>query len=152
MHKKSITYLLILIFISSCATPKAIDIRRPGDEIMSCKELNLAYETADLSEDEAHAQKGATDENILSALFFFPAYFVTYGTSVHAHYNASERKEYLLRLYQKKGCAKPKDAAYQVMVSKTLVQLEKLKQQYMRGQISEDDYILARKQLLIKFE
>jgi len=152
MYKKSITYLLILIFISSCATPKAIDIRRPGDEIMSCKELNLAYETADLSEDEAHAEKGATDENILSALFFFPAYFVTYGTSIHAGYNASERKEYLLRLYQKKGCAKPKDAAYQVMVSKTLVQLEKLKQQYMRGQISEDDYILARKQLLIKFE
>ncbi len=152
MIRKSTVYGLILIFAASCATPKAMDIRQPGDEVMSCKELLLAYEAANLNEDTAHQNKGATDENILSGLFFFPAYFVTYGTSVHAEYNASERKEHLLRLYQKKGCAKPKNAQYEVMVSKTLVQLETLKDQYLRGLISEDEYILARKQLLIKFE
>ena len=140
------------MFIASCATPKPIDIKQANDEVMTCDELMLAYEQATLSEDIAHSEKGATDENILSALFFPPAYFVTYGTSIHAHWNASERKEHLLRLYNKKDCSKPKDELYQAVVSKTLVDLETLKARYLRGDISDDDYILARKQLLIKFE
>ena len=73
---------------------------------MTCNELRLAVETASLNEDIAHSNKGVTDENILSGLFFFPAYFVTYGTSIHAQYNASERKDHLLRLYNKKGLRK----------------------------------------------
>ena len=82
MLKKTITYSLILMFIASCATPKAMDVRQVNDYVMSCDELMLAFEQADLSEDEAHAEKGTTDGNILSGLFFFPAYFVSYGTSV----------------------------------------------------------------------
>mgnify|MGYP004400168445 FL=1 len=77
IHKLSL-YLIIVMFISSCATPKALDVIQANDEIMSCNELRLAYEKADASEDEAHANKGLTNENILSGLFFFPAYFVTY--------------------------------------------------------------------------
>ena len=111
----------------------------------------LAYERATLSEDEAHAEKGTTDGNILSGLFFFPAYFVTYGTSAHAQYNAAQRKEHLLTLYQEKGCAKPKGAEYRKLVAKTLNELADLKDKYIKGVISEDDYILARKQLLIVF-
>ena len=152
MLKKPITYSLILMFIASCATPKAMDVRQANDYVMSCDELMLAFEQADLSEDEAHAEIGTTDWYILSGLFFFPAYFVTYGTSVHAHFNASQRKDHLLALYDKKGCAKPKSEEYRQLVSKTLHELEDLKDKYIRGIISEDDYILARKQLLIAFE
>ena len=137
-----------MVFCVSCATPKAMDIRRAGDDAMTCNELKLALEQASLNEDIAHSEKGMTDGNILSGIFFFPAYFVTYGTSVHA----SERKYHLIGLFKTKGCSRPKSAEYQSVVSERLVELEALKSQFVRGVITEDEYILARKQLLIEFD
>ena len=130
MYKKSLISVVAMVFFVSCATPKAIDIIQANDDTMSCNELLLALETANVNEDIAHSEKGATRGNILSGLFFFPAYFVTYGTSIHAQYNASERKDHLLRLYNKKGCAKSRGEEYQKLVSSTLNKLEKLKKQY----------------------
>ncbi len=129
-----------------------MDIVQANDSKMTCNELMLAIEKATVNEDIAHSNKGVTDENILSGLFFFPAYFVTYGTSIHAQYNASERKEHLLKLYNNKNCAKPKDVEYQKIVAKTLAKLEQLKTQYIKGIISEDDYLIARRQLLLEFD
>tara|TARA_B100000614_G_scaffold259391_1_gene283882 strand:+ start:2074 stop:2490 length:417 start_codon:yes stop_codon:yes gene_type:complete len=138
--------------LASCSTPKAIDIMQFGDEQMSCNELKLAYESADLSEDEAHSNKGVTDENILSALFFFPAYFVTYGTSIHAEYNASQRKDHLLKLYIQKDCAKERGEEYERKIAEKLTELEDLKNLYIKGNIDEEEYLLARKQILIEFD
>ena len=152
MFKKSLISLITIIFIASCATPKAIDIIQVNDQAMTCNELRLAVETASLNEDIAHSNKGVTDENILSGLFFFPAYFVTYGTSIHAQYNASERKDHLLRLYNKKDCGKPRGPEYQKMISVTLKKLENLKLEYVKGYIDEDEYLIARKQLLMEFD
>jgi len=141
-----------MIFCVSCATPKAMDIKKAGDDMMTCNELKLAFEQANLNEDIAHSEKGMTDGNILSGLFFFPAYFVTYGTSVHAQYNASERKYHLISLLKAKKCSKPKSAKYQEFISERLTQLEALKSKFVRGVITENEYILARKQLLIEFD
>tara|TARA_X000000368_G_C22763694_1_gene593958 strand:- start:73 stop:531 length:459 start_codon:yes stop_codon:yes gene_type:complete len=152
MIKKLASYLIIGIFISSCSTPKAVDIIQANDIVMSCNELRLAFKKADLNEDEAHANKGVTNENILSGLFFFPAYFVTYGSSIHAQYNASERKEHLLKLYTKKGCAQPKGDNYQKQVSETLTKLEDIKIKYNQGIIDEENYFEMRRKLLVNFE
>ncbi len=151
MHK-NLTIIFSLIFLTACSTPKAIDIMQFGDEQMSCNELKLAYESADLSEDEAHSYKGVTDENILSALFFFPAYFVTYGTSIHAEYNASQRKDHLLKLYIQKDCAKAKGGEYERKISDKLTELEELKHLYIKGRIDEEEYLIARKKILIEFD
>ena len=150
--QKNLTILFTIIFMASCSTPKAIDIMQFGDEQMSCDELKLAYESADLSEDEAHSNKGVTDENILSALFFFPAYFVTYGTSIHAEYNASQRKDHLLKLYIQKDCAKNKGGDYQKRIANKLTELEDLKSLYIKGRIDEEEYLLSRKKILIEFD
>ncbi len=150
--KRFFTFILCSVFLISCATPKAIDVVQIGDSKMSCPELKLAYASADLSEDEAHANKGVTDENILSALFFFPAYFVTYGTSIHAEYNASQRKDHLLKLYLKKECAAEKGEAYQKEIAGKLEELEDLKRLYAKGQIDEEEYLIVRKRILIDFE
>ena len=150
--RSNLTILFSLIFLVSCSTPKAIDIMQFGDEQMSCNELKLAYESADLSEDEAHSNKGVTDENILSALFFFPAYFVTYGTSIHAEYNASQRKDHLLKLYIQKDCAKERGGEYERKIAEKLTELEDLKNLYIKGNIDEEEYLMARKQILIEFD
>ena len=150
--RNNLTILFSLIFLASCSTPKAIDIMQFGDEQMSCNELKLAYESADLSEDEAHSNKGVTDENILSALFFFPAYFVTYGTSIHAEYNASQRKDHLLKLYIQKDCAKERGGEYERKIAEKLTELEDLKNLYIKGNIDEEEYLQARKQILIEFD
>ncbi len=150
--RNNLTILFSLIFLASCSTPKAIDIMQFGDEQMSCNELKLAFESADLSEDEAHSNKGVTDENILSALFFFPAYFVTYGTSIHAEYNASQRKDHLLKLYIQKDCAKERGGEYERKIAEKLTELEDLKNLYIKGNIDEEEYLQARKQILIEFD
>ena len=150
--QNKLAIIFVLILITSCSTPKAIDIMQFGDEDMSCNELKLAYESADLSEDEAHANKGVTDENILSALFFFPVYFVTYGTSIHAEYNASQRKDHLLKLYMKKNCAKEKGGDYERKIADKLVELEDLKNLFVKGRIDEEEYLIARKKILIGFD
>ena len=62
---RKLTSVLMILLISSCATPKAMDIMQANDDMMSCNELRLAFEKASLSEDEAHANKGVTNENIL---------------------------------------------------------------------------------------
>ena len=152
IFKKLLISIVTIMFIASCATPKAIDIIQVNDQIMTCNELRLAVETASLNEDIAHSNKGVTDANILSGLFFFPAYFVTYGTSIHAQYNASERKSHLIRIYNNKGCAKPRGQEYQEMISATLVKLENLKLEYVKGYIDEDEYLISRKQLLMEFD
>ena len=150
--RNNLTILFSLIFLASCSTPKAIDIMQFGDEQMSCNELKLAFESADLSEDEAHSNKGVTDENILSALFFFPAYFVTYGTSIHAEYNASQRKDHLLKLYIQKDCAKERGGEYERKIAEKLTELEDLKNLYIKGNIDDEEYLQARKQILIEFD
>ena len=150
--KKISIFTLCCFFLISCATPKAVDVVQIGDSEMSCSELRLAYESADLSEDEAHANKGVTDENILSGLFFFPAYFVTYGTSIHAEYNASQRKDHLLKLYIKKKCAAERGEDYQRMIANKLEELEELKELFVKGEIDEDEYLIVRKRILINFE
>ena len=152
MKVKLITLLLTTIFVTSCATPKAIDVVQIGDNEMSCNELKLAYESASYHEDIAHQNKGVTDENILSGLFFFPAYFVTYGTSIHAEYNASQRKDHLLKLYLKRECGKSRDAQYQAKISQRLKELEDLKRLYVKGRIDQEEYLLSRKQILIEFD
>ena len=152
MKVKLFTLLLTTIFVTSCATPKAIDVVQIGDNEMSCNELKLAYESASYHEDIAHQNKGVTDENILSGLFFFPAYFVTYGTSIHAEYNASQRKDHLLKLYLKRECGKSRDAQYQAKISQRLKELEDLKRLYVKGRINQEEYLLSRKQILIEFD
>ena len=129
-----------------------MDIVQANDSKMTCNELMVAIEKATVNEDIAHSNKGVTDENILSGLFFFPAYFVTYGTSINAQYNASERKEHLLKFYNSKNCSNPKDVEYQKIVAKSFAKLEQLKTQYIKGIISEDDYLIARRQLLLEFD
>ncbi len=150
--RNKFSIIFSIIFLASCSTPKAIDVMQFGDGDMSCNELELAYESADLSEDEAHSNKGVTDENILSALFFFPAYFVTYGTSIHAEYNASQRKDHLLKLYMKKNCAKEKGGDYERKIADKLVELEDLKNLFVKGRIDEEEYLIARKKILIGFD
>ena len=44
------------------------------------------------------------------------------------------------------------DLEYQKMISSTLNQLEALKRQYVKGYLDEDDYIIAREQLLKEFD
>ncbi len=151
MYRKLFISMIAAVFFVSCATPKAVDIIQANDTTMSCNELLLAIETADVNEDIAHSEKGATRGNILSALFFFPAYFVTYGTSIHAEYNASERKGHLLRLYSNNKCAKSRGLEYQKIVSATLKQLEEIKKKYIKGYMNEEEYLMERKQLLAEF-
>ena len=124
----------------ACHEGKVMPSPKPIKTLIKIKNQNPLY-----------ANKGVTNENILSGLFFFPAYFVTYGTSIHAEYNASERKEHLLKIYNKKGCAKPKSVEYQKSVSNALVKLENLKKQYVKGAIEKENYIEMRRRILLEF-
>jgi len=44
IHNKFIIYIFVTIFISSCSTPKAMDVVQANDQMMSCNELRLGIE------------------------------------------------------------------------------------------------------------
>ena len=70
MLRKSLISLITIIFIASCATPKAIDIIQVNDQAMTCNELRLAVETASLNEDIAHSNKGVQMKIYFQDYFF----------------------------------------------------------------------------------
>ena len=55
--KKKISLLILLLFISSCATPDVINVIGPNDNKLSCEELSAEIAKANKHADEAHEAK-----------------------------------------------------------------------------------------------
>lgn len=102
--KKIMGSLLVASYVAGCASPEVVDERQIGDKNMSCTELQEAYEEADKFEREAKREQGVTGKNVGAALFFWPALLVTYNNVGDAVDAAKDRKDYLTRLADKKGC------------------------------------------------
>lgn len=102
--KKIFGSLLIASYLAGCASPDVVDERQIGDKNLTCSELQEAYQEADKFEREAKREQGVTGKNVGAALFFWPALLVTYNNVEEAVEAAKDRKDYLTRLGDKKGC------------------------------------------------
>ncbi|MFL2889768.1 MAG: hypothetical protein ACJZ4O_02830 [Pelagibacteraceae bacterium] len=103
--KKKITLLILLLFISSCATPDVINVIGPNDNKLSCEELSAEIAKANKHANEAHeAIKMDKSHNIGAILFFFPAYGLTMKNIDEAKKAAKERALHLNKIKEKKNC------------------------------------------------
>ena len=103
--KKNFTYLVLFLFIVSCATPTVVNVIGPNDNELNCKELSAEIARANQYADEAQkAKKTGTPHNLGAILFFLPGYGITLKNVQEATQAAKDRAIHLNKLKEKKDC------------------------------------------------
>ena len=103
--KNTLTFLILFIFIISCATPTVINVIGPNDNELSCKELSTEISKANQYADEAQKAKKTNEPHNLGAiLFFLPGYGMTIKNVEEATKAAKDRTIHLNKLKEKKNC------------------------------------------------
>ena len=103
--KKNLIFVVLFIFITSCASPTVINVIGPNDNKLSCEELSSEIAKANKYADEAkEARKMDKPHNVGAVLFFFPGYGVTMKNVEEAIIAAKERAQHLNKIKEKKNC------------------------------------------------
>ena len=100
--KKTFTFLILLLFSTSCATPTVVNVIGPNDNELSCKELSSEITKANQYADEAQkAKKIGSPHNIGAILFFLPGYGMTMKNIDDATKAAKDRAMHLSKLQER---------------------------------------------------
>lgn len=103
--ENKITFLVLFLFIVSCATPTVVNVIGPNDNELNCLELSAEIAKANQYADEAQkAKKTGTPHNLGAILFFLPGYGITLKNVQEATQAAKDRAIHLNKLKEKKGC------------------------------------------------
>ncbi len=103
--KKFFSIVFLALFVTSCATPKVINVYGPNDSELSCKELSEEIAVANRYADEAQeAKKMNKPHNIGAILLFVPGYGISMKNIDEATKAANERSLHLTKIKEKKNC------------------------------------------------
>ena len=156
--KKVIIILILglnLILLQSCAKPKVLNVTLPNDNKLNCEKLEDALDDAQEFRKKAIGVTGATVDNQLRSILFWPALMITYANAHEAIVAASERSIHLINIMQKKNC-KNLDAillevqtTHRVQTLKDLNETYKsLSELYKSGALTESEFITHKKKIL----
>lgn len=109
MTNKKQTLLLLssAILIVACASPTVVQSVKPGDQGLSCSQLQNEYADAERFRSAAEAEKTVTGGNVARALLFWPAILGTAANANEAISAADSRKVHLANQMSQKNCAIP---------------------------------------------
>ena len=157
MKKVVITLILglNLILLNSCAKPTVVNVTLPEDNELNCEKLEDALGDAQAFRKKAIKATGATVDNQLRGVFFWPALMMTYANAHEAIMAASERSIHLINIMGKKNC-KNLDAilleaqtTFRVQTLKDLNETYKsLNELYKSGALTESEFIAHKKKIL----
>ncbi len=103
--RKFLIYIVLYLFVTSCATPTVINVIGPNDNELSCKELNIEIAIANKYADDAQKAKRTDNPTNLGAiLFFLPGYGMTIKNVDEATKAAKDRAIHLNKIKEKKNC------------------------------------------------
>ena len=103
--QKILTLLILIIFLTSCATPTVVNVIQPNDNKLSCKELDTEIAKANEYANEAQdAKKAGKPHNIGAMLFFLPGLGFSMANIDEASKAAKDRAIHLNKLKEKKNC------------------------------------------------
>ena len=103
--QKNLTLLILIIFLTSCATPTVVNVIQPNDNKLSCKELDTEIAKANEYANEAQdAKKAGKPHNIGAMLFFLPGLGFSMANIDEASKAAKDRAIHLNKLKEKKNC------------------------------------------------
>lgn len=95
------------ILLCACATPTVVQSVKPGDNGLSCAQLQNEFADAERFRAEADAEKSVTGGNVVRAIFFWPAILGTAANANEAIAAADSRKVHLANQMNQKNCAIP---------------------------------------------
>jgi hypothetical protein len=103
--KNKLLILILILYCTSCAAPKVVNVIQPNDNNLSCEELSEEIRKANDYADEANeAKKMDKPHNLGAILFFLPGYGVTLKNIDEALVAAKERALHLNKIKEKKEC------------------------------------------------
>ena len=103
--KKIASTILVLTFLTSCATPTVVNVVGPNDSAMNCGQLDAQIAIAIKYADDAREQKSmGTGTNVGALLFWLPGLWATHKNVAEAVDAANRRAEHLSRLKTQKNC------------------------------------------------
>ena len=103
---KILSSLIILLFVTSCATPHVVTVIGPNDNSLSCSELDNEIAIASKFKRDAKAEKSyGTSTNVAALLFWLPGMVATQMNANDAIRAADDRINHLNRLRAKKNCS-----------------------------------------------
>ena len=156
--KKVIIILILglnLILLNSCAKPTVVNVTLPKDNELNCEKLEDALADAQAFRKKAIEATGATVDNQLRGVFFWPALLVTYANAHDAIVAASERSVHLINIMQKKKCKNLDSILLEVQTTlrvQTLKDLndayKSLNDLYKSGALTESEFITHKKKIL----
>ena len=156
--KKVIIILILglnLILLNYCAKPTVVNVALPKDNKLDCEKLEDALADAQSFRKKAIEATGATVDNQLRGVFFWPALLVTYANAQDAIVAASERSVHLINIMQKKNCKNLDSILLEVQTThrvQTLKDLNEayksLNELYKSGALTESEFITQKKKIL----
>ncbi|MDD5480672.1 hypothetical protein [Rhodoferax sp.] len=95
------------VLLGACASPTVVQSVKPGDNGLSCAQLQNEYADAERFRTEADKEKSVTGGNVVRALLFWPAILGTAANANEAIAAADSRKVHLANQMNQKNCAIP---------------------------------------------
>lgn len=102
-------YLCIasILILSGCATPTVVQTVKPGDNGLTCSQMQNEYADMQKFKAAADKEKGMTGGNVARAILFWPAILGTFSNANEAIAAAETRKVHLANIMNQNGCAIP---------------------------------------------
>ena len=156
---KKVVFILILglnlILLNFCAKPNVVNVTLPGDNELNCEKLEDALGDAQAFRNKAMEATGATVDNQLRGLFFWPSLMMTYANAHEAIVAASERSIHLINIMEKKNCKNLDTVLLQIQNTfrvQTLKDLNEtyksLNELYKSGALTENEFKAHKKKVL----
>ena len=156
---KKIIIILILglnfILLNSCVKPTVVNVTLPKDNELNCEKLEDALADAQEFRKKAYRATGATVDNQLRGLLFWPALMMTYANAQEAIIAASERSVHLINIMQKKNCKNLDSILLEVQTTHRVQTLKDLSEAYKNlnelyksGALTDSEFITQKKKIL----
>ena len=153
--KKFLVILVLsvsIILLDACAKPTVVNVVLPGDEELSCEQLeNAVAESQKIKRDAEYAKEG-TGGNVARVMLFWPAWAKTLHNADVAIMAANDRIYHLFNIMKKKSCSAVDKIEAQITNTTTSIsitgQLKELKEMYKSGDLTEEEYKKAKNKIL----
>ena len=152
-------YILIagFFFLISCAKPTVVEVIQPNDKMLNCNELKNEIIDSQKIKEEAEFSKDSGG-NIARIILFWPAWAQSLHNADEAILAANSRKHHLIKILKSKNCEGSDLFIAKIRDSKPINQndnrdniadqLKILKELYKSGDLTEEEYIKAKKKII----
>lgn len=91
--------------IAACTTSEKVSVMQPGDQQLTCEQLETEFAQLEQVKRDAEADQGVNTANVAAVLLFWPAAVGNYMNADQAQKLVEDRRQHLMGIYNDKGCS-----------------------------------------------